>query len=63
MELEGSKDLGDKGRGNCDQNILNEKLFSIKKKQLLSSHHYICNLETKRKREGETERRWRNRKK
>lgn len=31
MELEGGKDLGDNKVGETDQNILNEKLFSIKK--------------------------------
>lgn len=29
MELEGGKDLGDNKVGETDQNILNEKLFSI----------------------------------
>lgn len=51
MELEGGKDLGDNKVGETVIRIYWMKNYSqLKKKQLLSSHHYICNLEERNER-------------
>lgn len=52
MELEGGRDLGDNKVGETVIRIYWMKNYSQlkKKKQLLSSHHYICNLEDRNER-------------